>query len=145
LDPTVTWEKKTKRPWNAALKVVTWKIGESFVKVSSNENDVYGKVYVERKALEIERNEVGAFAEQAAEKLRKFKFSEDTGAHKAYEAGKLPPAHIHARAKRYAVKLFLAHWQEVAYYHHFGERAPKPYVITHLGHAHYIEPPNCPW
>ena len=31
LDPTTKWEKKTRRPWNAALKVLTWKAGESFV------------------------------------------------------------------------------------------------------------------
>src|SRR6185436_14373220 len=28
-DPTVTWEKGQKRPWNARLKVICWKIGES--------------------------------------------------------------------------------------------------------------------
>ena len=28
LDPTQVWEKKTKRPWNAALKTLCWKIGE---------------------------------------------------------------------------------------------------------------------
>jgi hypothetical protein len=54
----------------------------------------------------------------------------------------LPPAHIHARAKRYAVKLFLAHYQQVAYELHFGKKPPNPYPIEILGHAHMIDPPN---
>lgn len=145
LDPTVSWEKKTKRPWNASLKTLCWKIGESFVKVSGNEADVYGKIWQERKALEIERNEAGAFAEQAARALAAKRFRDDTSAKKSYESGKLPAGHIHARAKRYAVKLFLAHWHAVAYRSHFGTDAPKPYAMTMLGHAHEIVCPNWPF
>ena len=33
LDPTVVWLPKTKRPWNAGLKVLCWKAGESICKV----------------------------------------------------------------------------------------------------------------
>lgn len=54
----------------------------------------------------------------------------------------LPPAQIDARARRYAVKLFLAHLHEVWYTKHFGKQPPKPYPIAILGHAHKIEPPN---
>ena len=54
----------------------------------------------------------------------------------------LPPAHVHARAKRYAVKLFLSHYQHVAWRNEFGEDPPKPYVIQHLGHADRMLPPN---
>jgi hypothetical protein len=57
LDPTMTWEKGQKRPWNSDLKVICWKAGESFVKVSGNKNDIYGKFYVQRKEYEIERND----------------------------------------------------------------------------------------
>ena len=32
MDPRSTWEKGQKRPWNAQLKVLCWKLGESFVK-----------------------------------------------------------------------------------------------------------------
>ena len=68
----------------------------------------------------------------------------ETDARKHLEAGKLPPAQLHARAKRYAVKLFLAHWQHVAWEIRFGEAPPKPYALTQLQHAHYIAPPNWP-
>ncbi len=144
LDPTVTWEKKTKRPWNARLKVLCWKIGQSFVKVSNNERDVYGHIWRERKEQEIKRNEAGSFADQAAAALASKKIGKDTDAYKCYSAGKLPPAHVEARAERYAVKLFLAHLHHVWYEHHYGQAPPKPYILTQPGHAHYIKPPNWP-
>ena len=144
LDPTLEWNKGEKRPFNAKLKVLCWKIGESFVKVKNHDEDVYGKVYDLRKRLEEERNESGQLADQAKAKLEKFRIGKDTDAYKAYSIGKLPPAHIHARAKRYAVKLFLAHYHHVAYEVQYGETPPKPYVIEHLGHAHYMAPPNWP-
>lgn len=144
LNPETTWEKGQKRPWNASLKTLCWKIGESFVKVSNHERDVYGHVWAERKAQEMERNERGEFSAQAAAKLERFKIGKGTEAYKAYSQGKLPPAHIHARAKRYAVKLFLAHYHHVAYEIEHGMAPPKPYIIEHGGHTHFIAPPNWP-
>lgn len=144
LVPTITWNKGEKRPWNADLKVLCWKIGESFVKVSNNKNDFYGHVYAERKLLETERNEAGLYAEQATLILQNRKFGADTIARSWYEQGKLPPAHIHARAKRYAVKLFLAHWQHVAFESHYNTAPPRPYIIEHGGHTDFIAPPNWP-
>ena len=142
LDPRKTWEKGQKRPWNADLKVLTWKLGESFVKVSGSEDAFYGQLYKERKALETERNERGEFADQAAAKLEKYKIGKDTDAYKAYSQGKLPPAHIHARAKRFAVKIFIANLHEVMYKDHYGKEPPLPYAIGILGHAHKINPPG---
>jgi hypothetical protein len=142
MDPTKEWGKGEKRPWNARLKVLCWKIGESFVKVSGNANDVYGKYYIERKQYETAANDAGKFTDQAKAKLEKCKIGKDTDAYKSYIQGKLPPAHIHARAKRYAVKLFLAHYQEMAYRLHYGEAPPNPYPMAILGHAHKINPPG---
>lgn len=142
LDPTVTWEKKTKRPWNARLKVLTWKIGESFVKVSNNDGDVYGHVYAARKELEAARNEAGDFAAQAAAVLAAKRIGTDTEAYKAYSAGKLPPAHLHSRSKRYAVKLFLSHYHEAAYFATYAKLPPLPYILTKPAHTHYAMPPN---
>jgi hypothetical protein len=145
LDPTVTWEKKSKRPWNAQLKTLCWKLSDSFVKVSTNDDDFYGHLYIERKAYEQRRNDAGELADQAVAKLEKFKIGKTTDAYKAYAAGKLPPAHIHARAKRWTAKLFLAHFHQVAYRDHYGTMPPKPYVMSHLHHAHEIVCPNWPW
>jgi hypothetical protein len=143
LNPTQVWEPHTKRPWNARLKVLCWKAGESWVKLVNNRNDVYGKIYAARKVLEIERNEAGKLADQAADVLTKKRIGRTTQAYQWYSQGKLPPAHIHARAKRYAVKLYLAHYQETAYFLRYGDLPPIPYPVVHLpGHAHVIVPPN---
>lgn len=132
-DPTSKWAKGEKRPWNASLKVICWKIGESFVKVSGNPQAYYGQVYKERKALEAVHNEAGKYADQAKAVIE----SNPRHAQAAiYKTGKLPPGHIHARAKRYAVKLFLSHWHGEAYQHHFKKPPPLPYPIAILGHAH---------
>lgn len=202
LDPTVTWNKAEKRPWNASLKTLCWKIGESFVKVSSNKNDYYGKVWLERKAKEVESNEMGLYTDQASKVLgaraikapnatkwykgeidpqvarwwrlnsgkevsstptikqleafnKTGKVVEDMG--EAYEqlsksmalrtdeprgVPMLPPAHIHARSKRYAVKLFLSHWHWVAYEITNKKKPPMPYIIEHGGHTDFKQPPN---
>ena len=144
LDPTQVWDKGQKRPFNARLKTLCWKIGESFVKVSNNPRDIYGKVYSHRKEFEIQRNDAGDLADQAATKLATVRIGKDTEAYKAYSQGLLPPGHIHARAKRYAVKLFLAHYHHVAYEYHFGTPPPKPFILNQEGHTHFIAPPNWP-
>lgn len=142
LDPTRKWEKGKKRPWNADLKTLCWKAGESFVKVSNNEKDVYGKLYKIRKEYENIKNENGDYAEQAEAKLKNFKIGKNTEAYKYYSQGKLPPAHINERAKRYAVKIFLSHLFSVWYELTRGEKPPKPYAIAILNHAHEIPIPN---
>jgi hypothetical protein len=171
LNPGKVWLPKTKRPWNARLKVLAWKVGESFVKVSGNPSDVYGKMYIERKAEEWKRNLAGELAEQAkgktevmkrdtsakmwytgridpkvaAEWLEKGKsWLEIPVADKAEFHGMLPPAHIHARACRWTVKMFLSHYHYVAYSLKYGKEPPRPYAIEHMGHAHMVEAPNWP-
>lgn len=140
LDPTSRWQKGERRPFNASLKRLCWLMGESFVKVSGNPRDFYGKKYLERKAYEAAKNERGDYADQAQAKLKQIRKTDVNQAYRALlEAGKLPPAALHARAKRWAVKLFLAHWHEEAYRRHYGRPAPLPYPIAHLGHVHVIE------
>jgi hypothetical protein len=138
LNPESKWNKGEKRPWNAKLKVLCWKAGQSFVKVSNNENDVYGKLYKSRKEYEQANNEAGNYASQAEMKLKNTKIGKDTEAYKWYSIGKLPPAHIQQRAERYAVKIFLSHLHAYWYKKHFGIEPPKPYAIAILGHAHMI-------
>jgi hypothetical protein len=144
LVPGVKWEKGHKRPWNAELKRICWLAGECFCRVQNREGDVYGHIYAERKRLEQEANEAGLFADQAAAILESKRLGKTTDAYAAYSQGKLPPAHLHARAKRYAVKLFLSHLWEVWYRTEFKKEPPSPYVIEHMGHVHYLKPPNWP-
>jgi hypothetical protein len=172
LDPTSKWEKGEKRPWNARLKVLCYKAGESFVKCSNREGCEYGQVYQERKAQEWRHNIAGEFSEQATAVLAARKIGKDTEAHGWY-SGKLmpadlegwetltpeqktarvkkakareesftggvpmlPPAHIHARARRYAVKLFLSDFHYAAFKLVLHQEPPLPYVLTLPGHAH---------
>jgi hypothetical protein len=145
-----------------------WKLGEAFVKVSGDEEAFYAQVYLQRKAYEVERNARGDNAAKAAEILAAKRIGHDTDAH-AWLTGEwvrnpkmnpplqgleavmpvatlvprpmLPPAQIHARAKRYAVKLFLAHLHEVMHEKLLGRPAPLPYPIAHLGHVHKVARP----
>ena len=39
LNPNIKWEKGQKRPFNADLKVICWKLGESFVKMHNRDAD----------------------------------------------------------------------------------------------------------
>lgn len=145
--PGIEWKKGNKRPWDARAKVMCFKAGESFVKVQSRENDFYGKFFVNRRQYEQDRNDRGELADQAAEKLSRFKIGKKTDAYKAYSNGKLPPAHLHARARRYTVKLFLSHFHDVAWRDYYGTEPPVPYVFStkYTGgvHRHYIDPPPC--
>lgn len=144
LNPTQSWTRGEKRPWNAQLKVLCWKCGQSFVKSSGNARSYYGPIYRTRKQQEQERNEAGVYADQACAALTAKRIGEETVARQFYVQGKLPPAHIQARAERYAVKLFLSHYWTVAYETYYGRSAPRPYPIEHGGHVDYIPPPNWP-
>ena len=178
LDPTVKWGKGQKRPWNADLKVLCWKIGDSFVKFSGRDDCFYGQLYKKRKIYELDRDNAvlevsreivrdigsrqyavidgeehtvyllgggkffrGGNSKACFETLRDKNIKEkETRA--LYESGHLPPGRLDLRARRYAVKLFLAHWHAESFRTHFGKEPPLPYPIAHLGHAHMIESPH---
>lgn len=163
LDPTTKWEKKQKRPWNARLKVICWKAGQSFVKFSNHPECLYGRLWRQRKDFELLNNNMmeipgskpvryqaieagkhGKYAEQARAILTEKNFRAETEAKQWYEQGMLPPAHIEARAERWAVKIFLSHWHAVAYESYYGKLAPRPYALTFLEHVDEIAIPNWP-
>lgn len=135
LDPTISWEKGKKRPWNADLKTLCYKVGESFVYTQNRDKDFYGKLFVTRKQKEIAKNLNGEFAEQAEAALKKFKFGRDTAAYASYSTGKLPAAHIHARARRWTVKIFLSHVHYVMYIMEYNKEPELPF-------KNFIEPPG---
>ena len=170
-----TWEKGQKRPWNAQLKTLFYKVGESFVKFSGHPDCFYGKYWRERKDDEIARNCAGRFADQATRALAAKNFGATTDARAWYsgcftgDAARqifaadadvrlklfaklkgapgsgipmLPPAHIHARARRATVKLFISHMHAKWFERATGRKAPEPYAIAILGHAHKIEAPK---
>ena len=129
--------KGIKLPYNARLKTLCWKVGESWVKVSGKENATYGRLYTEFKAEEIRRNEAGVYAEAAKRELAAKKFK-DSVTKKRLLAGMLSDAHLHARAKRRAVKIFLSHYYVVGRKAR-GLSVRDPYVKTILHHDGIIE------
>lgn len=141
LDPTSKWEKGKKRPWNADLKVIAWKIGESFNKQCHKDKDFYGHLLVQKKKYYIEKNEKGDYEQIALERAKIF--SSSSKSYVSYIKGKLPDGHIHSMAKRFATKIFLAHYLQALYEIKTGKKWEiKPYPIEHLGHAHEIVMPE---
>jgi hypothetical protein len=130
-----------RRPWNARLKVLAWKIGESFVKQRNRKGgEMYGGYYVERRALEDANNAAGKYKDAALVKAKTV--GKATEAYKHYSKGTFPPGHIYARSKRWVVKLFLSHYHHVGYEILHGEPPDRPWIITHGGHSDFIPPPN---
>lgn len=144
LNPDIKWTKGQKRPFNARLKTLCWKIGESFVKTQKLKQDIYGHLLIERENYEKAKNEAGDYKEQAAimYEICKKKPNKMKSSRPYYEQGVLSPSHIRSRAKRWAVKLFLSHLQQVWWEMETGEKPPKPFAIAILGHAHEIPAPN---
>jgi hypothetical protein len=132
------WGPGEKRPYNPRLKTLCWHAGQSFMKLAARPDCFYGHIYRERKAFEIKMNEEGKRAEAAAARVNRVK--KTTEAYKHYSAGRLPPSQIDARARRYAVKLFLSHLNEV-WLTKLGLPVPAPFAIGRLGHVDYIPPP----
>ncbi|MCP4540279.1 MAG: IS110 family transposase [Chloroflexi bacterium] len=175
LDPTSVWKKKTKRPWNAQLKsIMAFKMGESFVKFHGREKCYYGHLWKKHKDKLWLQNMQGAFSKAATADVTSEKYDKKTQAIKWVrgdysieavqawlEVGKsekppevngsgvpmLPPAQIHARARRWTVKLFMSHLHEVMHWDWYGEAPPHPYIFEHPGgdkHVHLLAPPLWP-
>jgi hypothetical protein len=137
LDPTVKWEKGKKRPWSHLAKQLYFKLGDSFVKFHNRDDCVFGKLYEQRKAVEVQRNENGMNAETARATLAAKNFKKEVRV--IYEGGKLPDGRIELRARRWAVKIFLREWWCEAYRRKFKKEPPPPYPIEKLGHSTLIK------
>jgi len=143
----IVWGKGEKRPWNAELKTLCWKTSECFVKVKSSEKDYYGKFYDIRREYEEIRNDNGENKEVARSILEEKNYKKTTETYKCLIKGFLSPGHIHARAKRYCVKIFLSHLHHVMFENYHGKPPAMPYAFEKLlweAHRHYKSPHNWP-
>lgn len=175
LDPSVKWKKGEIRPWNVQLKSLVWKLGQSFKKITistkklalsademtkeqlakiekrkialASPAGLYGRIYLERKALETQWNAQGHFRELARELLLNLPKSglsdEQKAAKERWEAGELLDAAIDQRSCRYAEKIFLSHFHTVGR-EILGLPCVAPWTMAHGGHSHYIPPPCWP-
>lgn len=142
-----TWSKTeiiktaSKIPYNKELKSLLWKVGQSFIYQKNRPQSVYGKLLKERLDYEIKNNENGVYADYAAKMLDTYNFGKETEAYKAYAQGKLPPAHINARAIRWVEKILVSHLFEEMYRVEYDDVPPRYYALEHLeGHHRNIDP-----
>lgn len=129
-----------KPPYNKDLKVTCYLLGESFVKQCNKPKSLYGRLYNERKEWEQRNNRNLKYADQAVMALSTKSYNKGTVAYKSYAEGKLSDGHIAARAKRFAVKIFLVHLFECMYMNRYHKAPAKYYPLSHLDHRDYIEP-----
>lgn len=134
----------SKPPYNKNAKDLIYQIGDSFIK-QSNRGSLYGEIYRNRRALEERKNINGDYAERAREALEAKSYSKSTESYKAYIQGKLPDAHIIARSRRYACRIFISHLFEAMYMDYHHKKVPyEIYPIDHMEHTDYI-PPEVPF
>ena len=93
----------------------------------------YARFYLEAKAKELEKLARQGIAVVPASSL-------PTRNGKKYEPeGVISEGHVHNRALRKMIKLFLAHlwqvWRQAE-----GLPVPEPYALAELGHSHYLDP-----
>ncbi|SRR6266487_1411317 len=136
----VQWKKGEKRPWNASLKRLAWILSDCFVKFSGNEKCFYGQQYLEYKQKLVEKNERREFAAACEDGVKRMR-RPDSKALACYKDGKLPPAHVENRARRWVSKLFIAHYWTEEYRQTYHKNPSEIYPVTHLGHAHVINSP----
>jgi hypothetical protein len=132
------WKASEKRPYNVALKTLCWHAGQSFMKLAARDDCFYGRIYRERKAFEQRMSDSGQRSDTAKQWLTRV--GKHTEAYKHYDAGHLPPSQIDGRARRYAVKMFLSHMNEI-WLQKLGLPVPAPFSVAHQGHVDYIPPP----
>lgn len=126
-------------------KLVTAKRARAMKKWGNLDGDayLYIRYYMQRKKMEIERNENGLnreYAHMLLEKARRLGSNISPDMRKIWSSGKLQAGGVDRRAMRKALGLFLSHFHEVGYNLIFNRPTPAPYAMRY-SHAHYIPPP----
>lgn len=123
-------------PYNKEVKTLMFKVGSSFQWMCNKPNSLYGRLYSERKQLELKRNEEGANKEYCEKALATKTFDKSTETYKAYSAGKIPLAQINMRAIRWVEKIFISHLFEEMYRVEYNKVPPRYYSLVHMEGQH---------
>jgi len=156
---TITWDTLRRalrsRPWNADLHQICWSIMFRMHIGKANKehptSTYYHEMFIKRKQYEMRRNEKKQYKDQAAIALSKGNYLKGSRVYNYYASGMLPPVHLAHRARRWALKLLLSHYLEVAYYDRYkGKKVPAaPYILGLLGEKdgkdRKIQVPSWPW
>lgn len=133
--------------YNPDLKRLCFLIGTSFAINHKREHDVYGRVYLERKAYEAQIDSNCGYKELCLETLR-IKPGMGRKVKEIYESYHLPKGRLELRARRYAVKRFISHLHHAMYLDFYGKDPSLPYAFSDPArrrwstrHVHYQPPP----
>lgn len=126
----------SKPPYNTKAKTITYQIIDNIIRKGASE---YATLYRKRKAYEVANNEAGYYVNEAKNQLRKKNYESET-AKTCLAQGKLTPAHIDRRARRYVAKIFLSHYFELLWIEKYGRLPKLAPVFSDGNHYHYIMP-----
>ena len=135
-DPSCKWKEGEKRPYNQDVKQICWHLGQCVMKTTWKES-VYGDLYLTKKPELMAANEAGKNRERA-----KTFYTNSAEVKKTLAKGILPPFNIDAQARRFVVKIFLAHLHAVMFWDHHKKPPPNPFAMHGLGHDHEIKIPD---
>jgi len=114
--------------FNGRLKSVCWLISDQFIR---HQTDFYRDIYDEYKYEQRQKHPEVVIKEKEVK--------QSDGTIKITKTKHFTDGHLHARARRYMMKMFLSHlW--VTWRKHEGLPISDPYVKAILGHSQIIEP-----
>ena len=119
------------RPWHRKLRILVIYIGNVIRHNWQYSTGFYSNLYKERKTYEHERNERLVYKSTAEMIFAKEIHKKGTSPYEWYSKGMLPPVHIQARAMKWATKLFLSHYFDVAYYEIYGRLPEPPHILAY--------------
>lgn len=128
--------------YDPKLKSTMWLIEECLIKASDSYKKLYDGFKTEEennnKPVKIKLKEAAGYQFVGGKKITKESLAKTKNKNKVVEVERTP-IHIHRRAKRKMVKIFLSHlwikWREIK-----GLEISKPYVHDIKNHSQYIEP-----
>lgn len=138
-------QKGVKSPFNRKLKGVCYNIADQFIR---QQTPVYIDIYYAEKERQYKLHpeplcrecKIPAVSKMGKDKdgksVKKWRCPDD-GNH----AVSYTPAHLHNRAWRKMIKIFLQHLY-IVWKHSEGLPISKPYIHDVGGHTHYVPPPN---
>lgn len=146
IDPSLTYVKGSKVLWNADLKSLVWKIGQSISKCTTSKNSFYVDLYHQNRTSCQQINLSGGYSHKAKDILTNRNIK-NTAIRRKLESGFLPDVYIDAQARKFVVKIFLAHFHTVWYedYHsvlNLNPTAAPRFRSSEHSDIYYIDVPN---
>lgn len=138
IDPSLTYVKGSKVPWNTDLKSLVWKIGQSISKSNTDKHSFYVDLYHQNRTSCQQVNLSGGYSQKAKDTLANRNIK-NTAIRQTLESGFLPDVYIDAQARKFAVKIFLAHFHTVWYEDYHSALNSNPTVAPRFRNSDYSD------